>query len=219
MVGRVGVAIVAIVVGGVEGVVSQESTAARPGKRVPLERSREITLARSAAPPDVTARATVLVLGDTGYVTAVAGSNGVTCFVARSQPQSVEPQCFDAEASRTILQMELRRAALGQQGKSRDEIERDIASGFVDGRFRLPERPAVSYMMSAGQDLYNDEGRHVGRWHPHLMIYFPYLTAEAIGHTGPDLRTVVVVDAGKPTANLMVIVREFIEPGATVGRP
>ncbi|HEX9704086.1 MAG TPA: hypothetical protein VGA20_02430, partial [Gemmatimonadales bacterium] len=82
MVGRVGVAIVAIVVGGVEGVVSQESTAARPGKRVPLERSREITLARSAAPPDVTARATVLVLGDTGYVTAVAGSNGVTCFVA-----------------------------------------------------------------------------------------------------------------------------------------
>jgi hypothetical protein len=219
MVGRVGTVAMAVVLG-LSGLVNaQESAAARPGKRAPLERSWEITLARSAAPPEVTARATILVLEDTGYVSAVAGSSGVTCLVSRSQPQSIEPQCFDAEGSRTILQMELRRAALGQQGKSRDEIDRDIASGLLDGRFRLPERPAVSYMMSAAQNLFNDEGRHVGRWQPHLMIYFPYLTAEAIGHTGPDVRTAVVVDAGKPTANLMVIVREFIEPGATAVRP
>ena len=200
-------------------VSGQESSAARPGWRAPLDRNREIMLARSAAPAEVTARATILVLGDTGYTVAVAGANGVTCYVARSQPESIEPHCFDAEGSRTILQMELRRAALGQLGRSRDEIEREIAQGLADGRFRLPERPAVSYMMSAGQVLYNDEGKHVGRWQPHLMIYFPYLTAEAIGHTGPDLRSAVVVDAGKPTANLMVVVREFIEPGATASRP
>ena len=219
MVGRVGVVAMAVVLG-LKGLVqAQESAAARPGKRGLLERNWEITLARSAAPPEVTARATILVLGDTGYVSAVAGSSGVTCLVSRSQPQSIEPQCFDVEGSRTILQMDLRRAALGQQGKSREEIERDIATRLLDGRFRLPERPAVSYMMSAAQDLYNDEGRHVGRWHPHLMIYFPYLTPEAIGHTTADLRTAVVVDAGKPTANLMVIVREFIEPLATAVRP
>ena len=31
--------------------------------------------------------------------------------------------------------------------------------------------------MSREQVLYSDEGRNVGRWHPHLMIYYPHLTS------------------------------------------
>src|ERR1700722_16147860 len=44
----------------------------------------EIAAARTAAPPSVSARATILVLTQTGYVTAVKGTNGWVCFVERS---------------------------------------------------------------------------------------------------------------------------------------
>jgi hypothetical protein len=45
------------------------------------------------------------------------------------------------------------------------------------------------------------------------MIFFPYLTAAELG-LGPnqDPRAAMLVDPGTPTANVMVIVREFIEP-------
>ena len=56
----------------------------------PLEQYRiadpqeEIALARSAAPPSISADAEVLVLGSRGYETAVKGKNGFVCFVERS---------------------------------------------------------------------------------------------------------------------------------------
>ncbi len=56
----------------------------------PLEQYRskdaaeEIALARSAAPPSISAKAEVLVLGEHGYQTAVKGTNGFVCFVQRS---------------------------------------------------------------------------------------------------------------------------------------
>jgi hypothetical protein len=44
----------------------------------------EIMLARSAAPPSISADAEVLVLGKQGYEIAVRGRNGFVCFVERS---------------------------------------------------------------------------------------------------------------------------------------
>jgi len=69
----------------------------------------------------------------------------------------------------------------------------------------------VAYMMSGGQRLVGDDGRPAGRWKPHLMIYYPYLTNEAVGHHGsPDATAGLVVDPGRPTANLMVVVPDFV---------
>jgi hypothetical protein len=180
-----------------------------------LPRQQEIALARSAAPRAVTDSATVYVLTDSGYVVAVAGSGGVACYVSRSWPESVEPHCFDAEGAATILPMEMRRVELMHRGKTAAEADREIADGLASGRFRLPRRPAMSYMMSGGQVLYNDEGRRVGRWHPHLMIYYPFLTGSDIGLAGDDLNTAVLVDPGKPTSNMMIVVRQFVEPAAS----
>lgn len=178
-----------------------------------LDEAWEIALARSAAPAQVTDDATVLVLQRGGYVVAVEGTNGVTCYLSRSRPESLEPHCFDAEGSATILAMALRRAELRELGKTKAEADADIAEGLAAGRFRLPTRPAMSYMMSSGQVLFDDDGTRVGNWRPHLMIYVPYITSADIGVSGPpSLAAPIVVDAGKPTANIMVVVAEFVEP-------
>ncbi|HTN71910.1 MAG TPA: hypothetical protein VMO00_12575, partial [Methylomirabilota bacterium] len=44
-----------------------------------MDRTGEITLARSAAPESISRNATVLVLGRQGYETAVQGKNGFVC--------------------------------------------------------------------------------------------------------------------------------------------
>jgi hypothetical protein len=145
---------------------AQSVAAGRTGPRPLLPREREIALARTAAPAEVSRDATVMVFTERGFEVAVKGSSGVTCVVNRSHPQSLEPHCFDAEASATVLSMELRRTELLREGKSTEEIDREIAAGLLSGKYRLPRRPAMSYMMSPEQVLYNDEGRKVGRPRP-----------------------------------------------------
>ena len=192
---------------------AQGAGSGQSGRRPLLPRDREIALARSAAPPSVSDSATIYVLGDTAWEIAVHGTNGVVCHVNRSWPSSLEPHCYDAEAAASILPMELRRTELLHQGRSLAEANRDIAEGLASGRFRLPRRLAMSYMMSAGQQLISDEGQAAGKWKPHVMIFFPYLTAKELGlGANQDLRAGILVDPGKPTANVMVVVTEFIEP-------
>ena len=80
----------------------------------------EIALARSAAPPSISADAEVLVLGKQGYETAVRGRNGFVCFVERSWAASFEdaefwnpklraPNCFNPPAVRSVLPQYLTR--------------------------------------------------------------------------------------------------------------
>jgi hypothetical protein len=179
-----------------------------------LPRDREIALARSAAPADVSRDATVMILTDRGFEIAEKGSNGVTCVVNRSQPESLEPHCFDAEGSATVLPIELRRTEMLREGRTNEEIDREIGQGLLSGKYRLPRRPAMSYMMSSGQVLFNDEGKRVGKWHPHLMIFYPNLTSGDLGLGGtPSPEAAVVVDPGMPLSNIMVVVQDFVEPG------
>jgi hypothetical protein len=192
---------------------AQSAAAGRTGPRIMLPRDREITLARSAAPPEVSREATVLVLTERGFEVADSGTNGVTCVVNRSQPQSLEPHCFDAEGSASVLPIELRRTELFREGKSLAEIDREIGQGLLVGRYRLPRRPAMSYMMSSGQVLYDDDGTRVGKWQPHLMIFYPDLTPADLGLGGePSPRAAVVVDPGRPLSNIMVVVKDFVDP-------
>ena len=204
------------------GAAAAQSAAAGEMELPPLlPREREVALARSAAPGAVTADATVLVLErGVGYVEAVAGTNGVTCIVDRTWARSVEPQCFDREASETILPLRLRFAALREARRSRAEVDADREAGIRDGRYRLPRRPALTWMMSAGQVLYDDEGSHVGAWRPHIMIYFPAMTATELGLAGePYEHGPWLSDDGEPTATLVVPMPEFVpvEGGPSAG--
>jgi len=192
----------------------QSVAALRAGERIVLPKRQEIALARSAAPADVSGASTVLVFEKgLGYVVAEEGTNGVTCYVSRSQPRSLEPHCFDPEGSRTILRIDLREAELRERGMTEDEIEGEIAHGIASGELPLPERPAVSYMLSSAQILYNDDGERVGAWKPHIMIYWPYLEPGDLGlQEVPSLAAGMVVDPGTPRANLMIVVPEFVDP-------
>lgn len=198
--------------------VAQGLGGGQSGRRPLLPRDREIALARSAAPAAVADSAAVYVLTEQGYERAVEGVSGAACYVSRDWLASLEPHCFDAEGAATILPLAMHRVSLLHQGKSPAEADRAVADGLVSGRFRLPRRPAVSYMLSAAQALIADDGRAVGAWKPHIMIYYPYLTPADLGLTGasPGL---FVVDAGQPTANLVIVVPDFVQPRFAAAAP
>jgi predicted enzyme related to lactoylglutathione lyase len=179
-----------------------------------LSRTVEVALARSAAPEHVSRDATILVLHDGRYTVAVDGPNGVTCIVSRSQPLSLEPICYDPEASRTILPMEVARVEARLAGVPVDDVEARLDSMIAGGEMALPARPAMAYMMSAGQVLYADAETRVGSWVPHIHLYVPNATAKQFGGFSEDMNPAVglVVDEGEPTANLIIKVREFVEP-------
>ena len=195
---------------------AQSAGSGRAGRRRLLPLAEEVALARSAAPPSVSAEARVLVLGDSGFVVADSGKSGVTCIVNRSWPESIEPHCYDEEGARSVLPMALRRTELRHLGASTEAIAREIAEGLAAGRYRLPARPALTYMMSGGQVLYDDEGKRVGRWRPHLMIFYPYLTNASLGLSSrPDMRVGMVSDEGRPESTLVLIMPAFVEPTTT----
>ena len=184
-----------------------------------MDRAAEIALARSAAPPAASSAARVLVLTDAGYVVADSGRNGVVCLVDRSWLHSLEPHCYDPEGAATILPIAVFRAGERHRGRTEAEIQRDVAVGLTSGRFRLPRRPSLTYMLSSAQVLYNDEGKLVGAWRPHVMLYYPGLTNADVGlGTAPDLRVGMVSGEGTLLATLMIVVPESIDPVPVVGR-
>jgi hypothetical protein len=201
----------ALLVWGLQPVGAQE-VSGPPGPRILLERDAEIRLARSAAPASVSAHARVWILDQDRYVVADSGTSDVECYVSRSWPLSLEPHCFDAEGAATVMRLEMRGVELAHAGVAKEEAARQLALALADGRFRLPTRPAMSWMMSAQQVLYGDDGQRAGAWRPHLMIYIPFLTAEQAG-TGAnsDPFSGMVVDPGKPLANFMVVVPRAVE--------
>jgi hypothetical protein len=201
----------ACVAGGAAEAAGQSVEAGRAGPRAVLDVAGEVALARSAAPAAVSDSARVLVWNGSDFDVAAEGTNGATCYVARSWPESLEPHCFDAEGARTILPIHLLQMRLWHRGAAADDVNAAIADGLRTGALRLPSRPAMSYMMSAGQKLISEDGRPVGAWQPHLMIYYPYLTERDLGlGMVPSLDAAIVVDPGTPLSNITIVVRQFV---------
>jgi len=173
----------------------------------------EIRLARSAAPAEVSARATILVLRDGKYVEGVKGTNGVTCYVSRSQPEAVEPECFDAEAVETVMPIDILQTELRMSGQGSADIDRIVAGKIASGEFRLPRRPAMVYMMSAAQILYTPDGRRVGAWKPHLMLYYPFMKATDLG-LAKEGALISFQNEGGANSAIVIPVADFIQPAA-----
>src|SRR5215468_9176121 len=98
------------------------------------DRSEEIALARSAAPPSIAKDATVMVLGRHGYETAVEGTNGFVCMVDRTwtdgfnrpefwNPKNRGPACYNRQAARSVLPIDLKRTKFALAGQSKEEIQ------------------------------------------------------------------------------------------------
>lgn len=145
-----------------------------------MDRSAEIAMAKSAAPPSISDKATILVLTRHGYETAVSGSNGFVCAVERSWMAQYDfpqfwnwhmrgPLCYNPAAVRSILPYTIRRTELvlaGQHDKT--ALNAAIRADMKTHALPALEPGALTYMMSKQQYL-GDGGRN---WLPHLMFYF-----------------------------------------------
>ena len=177
----------------------------------------EIALARSAAPANISDRATIKVLTASGFQVARQGENGFVCMVMRgwSAPTYTPAQfrdlvydttvrapiCFNPAASRTVLPYYELRSKLGMEGKSPEQIAEGLQAAYAKGT--LPKRDEVSfaYMWSADQQL----GSGIGHWHPHMMIFCPYYENSMLGGNefGSPLPT-LSDDAGTPFAVVVI---------------
>ena len=151
-----------------------------PQDQYMMDRAAEIALAKSAAPPSIADKATVLVLTRHGYETAVNGSNGFVCAVERGwmsqydfpqfwNPHMRGPLCYNPAAVRSILPYTIRRTELVLAGRTKPEMIAAIKDGIEKHTLPPLEAGALTYMMSKQQNL-NDDAHN---WVPHLMFYFP----------------------------------------------
>jgi hypothetical protein len=149
----------------------------------------EIALARTAAPPSISADAEVLVLGQRGYEVAVKGKNGFVCFVERSwtagfddaefwNPKTRSPNCFNPAAVRSVLPQYLKRAEWALAGANRQQLIDKTRAAFARHQFTAPAAGSFSFMLSK-QGYLSDEA--AGPWRPHVMLFVPQGQAAAWG--------------------------------------
>ena len=161
-----------------------------------MERDAEIAMARSAAPPSVSAGAEVLVLGPHGYVSAAPGKNGFVCLVERAwfsgltdtgfwNPKLRGPDCYNRQAARSVLPMFLERTRWAMAGASQAEIRSRTRGAMAAGRIRAPEIGSMNFMMSKEGYLGDDAG---GPWHPHVMFFTPPFPTADWGANLPGTR-------------------------------
>jgi hypothetical protein len=195
--------------------VHAQSGATRYAAMAPLNEylmpeDAEIALARSAAPRSVSENADVMVLKRAGYVTAAKGSNGFLCIVERSwanssdspefwNPKLRSPNCFNASAARTFVQIYLMKTRWVFEGKSKTEIGQATASA-LDGKELPPLAPnSMCYMMSKEQYL-NDEGK---AWHPHVMFFVA--GDAAAKNWGANLPGSPIIAVGDPEERVTIL--------------
>jgi hypothetical protein len=106
-----------------------QTEAPKPAYDFSLPREDRIKLAESAAPPEVSGKATVYLLERSGYVKVRDGTNGFSCIVDRQTPWNCEPTCFDAEGTATTLPTRLFAEEERGKGKSEEQIKSEIDDG------------------------------------------------------------------------------------------
>lgn len=186
------------------------------------DREAEIALARSAAPPSVSAAAEILVLGDRGYEIAVKGTNGYVCFVERSwaagfndpefwNPKTRAPNCFNAPASRSVLPQYLKRTEWVLTGATREQLIDKARAAFTSREFRAPDAGSFSFMLSK-QGYLGDAA--AGPWLPHVMFFVESGQA-AVWAAGLDGSPILGAAAGpfEPTV-LLIPVRRWSDGSA-----
>lgn len=168
--------------------VAQDKAATPYPAMAPIEQYRiadsqaEVALARSAAPPSISADAEVLVLGKSGYEVAVKGKNGFVCFVERSwtagfddaefwNPKERAPNCFNPPAVRSVLPQYIERTKWVLAGLTKPHMVEKARAAFASQEFTAPEAGSLSFMLSK-EGYINDQSP--GPWLPHVMLFVPH---------------------------------------------
>ena len=212
---------------------AQERTSAAYPTMAPIEQYRianreaEIAMARTAAPPTVSAAAEVLVLGGSGYETAVKGTNGYVCFVERSwaagfndpefwNPRLRSPNCFNQPAARSVLPQYQKRTEWVLTGANRQQLIDKARAAFASRELRTPDAGALSFMLSK-QGYVSDAA--AGPWLPHVM-FFVQPGQAAVWSAGLEGSPILGADAGpyEPTV-LIIPVRRWSDGSAAPPPP
>jgi hypothetical protein len=181
-----------------------------------MERSAEIALARSAAPPSISQGAEVMVFGKQGYEIAVGGKNGFVCMVQRSwtapsddpdfwNPKLRAPICFNSPGAKSYLTLILKKTDLVLAGRSKAQMFAAISAAIDKKELPGMEPGAMCYMMSRQQYL----GDANGRWHPHLMFFVPPTDPAAWGADVPGSPVISAKDDPDRLTIFMVPVRKW----------
>ena len=176
------------------------------------DRAAEVALARTAAPSDISEKATVLVLTPKGYIEAARGTNGFTCIVMRSfaaapddpafwNPHVSAPHCFNQPAARTVLPAMLAQIDWALAGATPTELNARIKKAYADKRFTMPAAGAMAYMLSPKQRL-SDADPH---WMPHLMFYYDHALKGTTFGAGGMTAPIIDATAADPNAPVQVI--------------
>jgi hypothetical protein len=180
------------------------------------DRVAEIALARTAAPADISGKATILVLTAKGYVEAVHGTNGFTCAVLRSfagapddpkfwNPHTSGPACFNPPATRTVLPATLTTIDWALAGASTAELNARIKKAYAERKFVMPAPGAMAYMLSPKQHL-SETNPH---WMPHLMFFYGRtVDASALG-AGAEPAPIISTDPKSPVLTFLVPTRAW----------
>ena len=145
--------------------------------------SAEIALARTAAPTSISGDASVLLLSNHGYETAVKGKNGFVCMVWRSwagpggfddpdfwNPRFRVPICYNPAGVRTLLSPYVERTKWALAGASKAEMKDRTRAAIASHQITMPEPGAMAFMLS--REGINADGQPMR--HPHVMIYFAH---------------------------------------------
>jgi len=159
-----------------------------PPARYLIPREAEIALARSAAPASIASHAEVMIFTRTGFQTAVRGTNGFVCLVARSwsagfgdpnfwNPQVRAPICYNALAAQSQVPETNTRTEVALAGGSEAKIQDALKKAIASGALPIAKPGSLSYMMSRG--TYFNQGE--GHWVSHLMFYMPQTDLKSWG--------------------------------------
>ncbi|HEV2289870.1 MAG TPA: hypothetical protein VGR81_13075 [Candidatus Acidoferrales bacterium] len=160
-----------------------------------MDRNAAIALARSAAPPDISKDATVLVLTAKGWETAVKGTNGFVCMAGPSWAASIDfydvwspkqngPICLNPPAVRSILPIFYKLTQMTLAGvTSVDGRIAGIKEAYAKKEIPPVEPGAMSYMMS--KDAYLS---HLGHTHNlcHVMFFLPIKNSAELDANDPN---------------------------------
>ena len=180
-----------------------------------IPRDAEIALARSAATSAIAKDAQIMVFTTTGFQTAVKGTNGFVCLVARSwsagfgdpnfwNPQVRAPICYNAAAAQSQVPETIKRTQIALAGGSEAKIQEGLRAAITSGELPVAKPGSLSYMLSKGTYFNHSEGH----WLPHLMFYMPETDLKSwgvglpkspvIGYNFPDERlTIFLVPIGR----------------------
>jgi len=198
---------------------AQAATTATPSMapvaRYLIPRDAEIALARSAATNAIAKDAQIMVFTATGFQTAVKGTNGFVCLVARSwsagfgdpdfwNPQVRAPICYNALAAQSQVPETIKRTQIALAGGSEAKIQEGLKAAITSGELPVAKPGSLSYMLSKGTYFNHSEGH----WLPHLMFYMPQTDLKSwgvglpkspvIGYNFPDERlTIFLIPIGR----------------------